>query len=97
VKISLSAQAELELVEGATYYAREANRELGEAFIAEFDRCARLLGEYPKLGAMWRGRVRRFPLRRFPYSIVYDLRESEVRVLAIAHQRRRPDFWRGRT
>jgi hypothetical protein len=35
VKISLHAQAELELVEGAAYYAREANRELGEAFIAE--------------------------------------------------------------
>jgi plasmid stabilization system protein ParE len=97
VKISLNAQAELELVEGAAYYAREANRELGEAFIAEFDRCARLLGEYPKLGATWRGRIRRFPLRRFPYSIVYYVRESEVRVLAIAHQRRRPGFWRGRT
>jgi len=45
VKLSLNAQAELELVEGAAYYAREANRELGEAFIAEFDRSAKLLGD----------------------------------------------------
>lgn len=66
MKISLNAQAELELVEGAAYYAREANRELGEAFIAEFDRSAKLLGEYPRLGATWRGRIRRLPLRRFP-------------------------------
>ena len=50
MKISLSAQAELELVEGAAYYAREANAEIAEAFISEFDRSARLLGEYPKLG-----------------------------------------------
>jgi toxin ParE1/3/4 len=97
VRVSLNAQAELELVEGATYYARKASAKLAEAFVSEFDRSAKLLGEYPKLGATWRGRIRRFPLRRFPYSIVYYLRESEVRVLAVAHQRRRPGFWRERT
>jgi plasmid stabilization system protein ParE len=96
VKISLSAQAELELVEGAAYYAREANAEIAEAFISEFDRSAKLLGEYPKLGTIWRGRIRRLPLRRFPYSIVYSLSQAEVRILAVAHQRRRPGFWRGR-
>lgn len=97
MKISLNAQAELELVEGAASYARKVNRELGESFIAEFDRSARLLGEYPRLGATWRGRIRRLPLRRFPYSIVYYVGESEVRILAVAHQRRRPGFWKGRT
>jgi plasmid stabilization system protein ParE len=96
VKISLSAQAELELVEGAAYYAREANAEIADAFISEFDRSAKLLGEYPKLGTIWRGRIRRLPLRRFPYSIVYSLSQAEVRILAVAHQRRRPGFWRGR-
>jgi plasmid stabilization system protein ParE len=97
VRISLSAQAELELVEGAAYYAREANPELAEAFISEFDRSARLLDESPRLGTIWRGRIRRLPLRRFPYSIVYSLNRDEIRILAIAHQRRRPGFWRGRT
>ena len=97
MRISLNAQAELELVEGAAYYAREANAEIANAFISEFDRSAKLLGEFPKLGSTWRGRIRRLPLRRFPYSIVYYLRDSEVRILAIAHQRRSPDFWRGRS
>lgn len=97
MKISLNAQAELELVEGAAYYARKAGARIAEAFVAEFDRSAKLLGEHPKLGTTWRGRIRRLPLRRFPYSIVYYLRESEVRVLAVAHQRRRPGFWEDRT
>ena len=97
MKISLNAQAELELVEGAAYYAREASAEIANAFISEFDRSAKLLGEFPKLGSTWRGRIRRLPLRRFPYSIVYYLRESEVRILAVAHQRRRPGFWRERS
>jgi plasmid stabilization system protein ParE len=84
------------LVEGALFYAREANAALGERFIAEFERCASLLIEQPKLGAVWRGVVRRLPLRRFPYNIVYSLNSNEVRVLGVAHQSRKPGFWRGR-
>ncbi len=97
MKVSLVAEAEQELIEGALFYAREANAELGHAFISEFERSAAVLLEQPRLGATWRGKVRRFPLRRFPYSIVYYILESEVRVLAIAHQSRKPGFWRGRS
>lgn len=96
MNVSLASEAEQELVEGALY-AREANEELGQAFISEFERSATLLTEQPFLGSVWRGVVRRLPMRRFPYSIIYYVRESEVRVLAIAHQSRKPGFWRGRS
>ena len=96
MRASLTADAEYELIESARYYAREANAELGQAFLSEFERSVELLLEHPKFGAVWRDATRRLPLRRFPYSIVYELREDEVRVIAIAHQRRRPGFWKGR-
>ena len=35
-------------------------------------------------------------LLRFPYSLVYSVREHEMRILAVAHQKRRPFYWRGR-
>ena len=35
---SVGQEADLELTEGAIYYAREAGAELGFAFIAEFER-----------------------------------------------------------
>ena len=50
MKVSLAADAEYELVEGALYYAREANAELGQAFISEFERSIGLLLTNPKLG-----------------------------------------------
>lgn len=96
VSVAADADAEYELVEGALYYAREANAELGQAFISEFERSIGLLLANPKLGTVWRGATRRLPLRRFPHSVVYQLREVEIRVLAVAHQRRRPGFWKGR-
>jgi toxin ParE1/3/4 len=68
VKVSLAPEAEQDLVEGALFYAREANAELGQAFISEFERSAAVLGEQPRLGAVWRGRIRRLPLRRFPFT-----------------------------
>ena len=93
---SVGPEAELELIDGALFYAREANAELGLAFIAEFERALGVLCTYPRLGPVWRSSTRRFPLRRFPYSIIYQVKPEEIRVIALAHQRREPGYWRGR-
>lgn len=97
MECSLAPEAERDLVEGGLYYSREGNADLARAFISEFERSAALVGEQPELGAPWRGKVRRFPLRRFPYSIVYYLGDGRIRILAVAHQSRKPGFWRSRT
>jgi toxin ParE1/3/4 len=96
VNPSVSLEAERELIDGALFYAREANAELGLAFIAESERSLGVLCSYPRLGPVWRGTTRRFPLRRFPYTIIDQTKPEEVRVIALAHQRRRPGYWRGR-
>lgn len=85
-----------DLVESGLYYAREAGAKLARAFVAEFERPAALLGTRPELGAPWRGKIRRLPLRRFPYHIVYYASDGEIRILAVAHQSRKPGFWRSR-
>ncbi|SRR5690606_12506305 len=42
-------------------------------------------------------RVRRAFVRGFPYSVFYEVTEAaELRVIAIAHQARRPGYWRTR-
>jgi plasmid stabilization system protein ParE len=93
---SVSLEAERELIDGALFYTREANAELGLAFIAEFEHCLGVLCSHPRLGPVWRGTSRRFPLRRFSYSIIYQFKPDEVRVIALAHQSRKPGYWRGR-
>jgi hypothetical protein len=35
-------------------------------------------------------------LKRFPYTLVFRVQESFLRVIAIAHQSRRPAYWAGR-
>ena len=93
---SVSTEADRELTEGALFYAREGNAEVALAFIAEYERVLELLCIHPELGAPWRNGRRRFPVRKFPYSIVYYIRGEEVRVVALAHHRRKPGYWAAR-
>lgn len=96
MKVSLHPQAELELVATAAFYAQKAGAVLGESFVAEFTRTVDLLVVHPRLGASWQGELRRLPLRRFPYTIVYREAESTIEIVAIAHQSRKPGYWRDR-
>jgi hypothetical protein len=34
--------------------------------------------------------------QRFPFSLVYAIRGGDVEILAVAHGRRRPGYWRSR-
>ena len=40
--------------------------------------------------------VKRLLLRRFPYAIIIQQRGTETVVVAVAHQARRPGYWRDR-
>ena len=93
MKVVFTAQAEDELVVAARFYATEASTTLGLAFLDEVERACRLLVEQPLMGAVWRGPTRRLALRRFPFNLIRQLHGDEIRVIAIAHQRRKPGYW----
>ena len=85
-----------ELDDAAAFYTVSANLELGLAFLAEFEHGVNAILANPKVGAIFRGTRRRYLFRRFPYSIIYQVGADELRVIAVAHQHRRPSYWVGR-
>ena len=88
--------AERELWKAAEFYEGE-RRGLGAEFLEEISRSLAFVVEFPKAAPVIRGSVRRLVVSRFPYSILYRLLQGGgVRVLAIAHHKRRPEFWHGR-
>jgi plasmid stabilization system protein ParE len=89
---SLHPGAEQDIAEALDFYTEEAGRVVAARFLDEFERAANLLTEYPGLGApTTRGR-RIFPLKVFPYSLVYRELEGEIRILIVRHQQRRPGY-----
>jgi toxin ParE1/3/4 len=51
-----------------------------------------LLLRYPEAGAKIRSDIRRLTLPKFPYSLLYRVLEDQIRVLAVAHHRRKPQY-----
>ena len=97
MKLVVAPPALAELHDAAAFYTLKANVELGLAFVAEFERTANFVLADPLLGAVFRGTRRRYLLRRFPYGIIYQVTAEELRILAVAHHRRRPGYWAHRT
>ena len=98
--VRLDPEAEEEIDAAARWY--EAQRPgLGLDLIAAVREAVTAIGESPSTFGLAPGvpdalGVRRCAVRRFPYALVsVDLRD-EIRVLAAAHYRRRPGYWRGR-
>lgn len=87
--------ADRELNEAAQYYDLE-NPGLGSAFLEEVDRCLQSIQDHPEAGMILRGSVRRRPLRRFPYALLYKIKPSAIRILAVMNLKRRPTYWVGR-
>ena len=87
--------ADRELNEAAQYYDLE-NPGLGAVFVAEVDRCLQSILAAPEAGAILRGTVRRRLLRRFPYALLYKIKPTGIRILAVMNLRRRPTYWVGR-
>lgn len=93
MKLVVSPAALAELHDAAEFYTLKANVDLGLAFVTEFEHTANLILANPLLGAVFRGTRRRYILRRFPYSVIYHVSTEELRILAVAHHRRRPGYW----
>ncbi len=95
MKLVIVPPALAELQDAADHYASHGGLGLGHEFITEFERIINLILTNPRLGAPMRG-ARRYFMSRFPYAVIYQVTVDELRVIAIAHQRRRPGYWRGR-
>ena len=88
--------AEAEFLELIGYYESKVPG-LGSALIDEFEAVARLIGDSPKAWQVeQKPDIRRVSLQRFPLSVVYRAASAGFQVLAIAHHRRRPQYWRVR-
>ena len=88
----LHPAAERDLASILDFYQENAGYVVAARFLEEFERVAELLLEHHDLGApIARGR-RVFPLRLFPYSVVYRNIETGILILVVRHQHRKPGY-----
>jgi plasmid stabilization system protein ParE len=99
-RATLHADAASELEAAAIWYD-ERHAGLGLQFLVAIDRAVEHARAWPHSGAVVRElprdlEVRRLPVTRFPYHLVYLPGDEVIHVLAVAHNHRRPGYWKGR-
>jgi toxin ParE1/3/4 len=83
------------LAAAAEYFQARGSR-LGKDLVHEARHIANEILEYPHSGAEHRFGTRRRVIGRFPYSIVYRIKGSEILILAFPHHRQREGYRAGR-
>jgi toxin ParE2 len=87
--------AQKELDDAIEYYNYEV-QSLGDAFLAEVLNALDRISKFPEAWHPCSKRTRRCQTRRFPYGVIYQIREKEILIVAIANLHRRPDYWKNR-
>lgn len=96
MNVGYEPAARAEVSEATRWYLDVAGPTIAEAFEREIDAAVRLLLRFPGLGAPGPRASRKLRLDGFPYTLHYQLDGELIRILALAHQSRRPGYWRGR-
>lgn len=98
--LAFEAAAAAELEAAATWYERERPG-YGALFVEEVRRAVARAAKFPRSGVPVPGvgderDARRFGLKRFPYVVVTAVARGERAVIAVAHTKRAPAYWRAR-
>jgi hypothetical protein len=88
-------EADAELTEAAIYYSQRVAT-LGVEFLDAIDDAVAEIVRDPLRHPIIEDDVRRFRVSRFPYCVYFCLRGDELRILALAHHSREPDYWKHR-
>ena len=86
------APAQAELLNGISYYSA-TRPELGLRFEQAVADAVRSAVVHPERGAPRSKNTRRWLVKGFPYGVIYRANEAEVLVVAVAHQRKQPEYW----
>lgn len=93
--VTILHEAEVELWDTVAFY-EDKSPGLGLDFAAEIERSMQIIVDFPEISVLHADGTRRYLAHRFPYLIIYTSQDDHVWILAIAHCKRRPAYWRSR-
>lgn len=96
MRVKFNPEALAEVEEATRWYLENGGASPSRAFAQELRRVVSLAAEQPEIGSPGLDGTVRLYLKRFPYTLVFRIQDKSVRVIAVAHQSRRPRYWVGR-
>ena len=75
---------------------QERNESAAGLFLTELDLAIERIAETPERWPLYLRGTRCFLLRRFPFAVVYRQVAETIQIVAVAHGRRKPGYWKER-
>ncbi|WP_374495303.1 type II toxin-antitoxin system RelE/ParE family toxin [Zoogloea sp.] len=92
MKVVVHPGAEQDLMEAVSFYEREGSHTLAARFVTEFKRVTALISDYPDIGVSRGNGLQGVTMAIFPYTLIYRRDPSQIRILVVKHDRRRPSY-----
>jgi len=93
--VILHTEAEEEIFQALAWYA-ERSAVAARAFVQELSSMVRLAVQSPESWPRGYGKTRHIVFPRFPFDLVFRMKGETIEIVAVAHQRRRPSYWKDR-
>jgi toxin ParE1/3/4 len=74
----------------------ERSERAASGFDSELRAAFSALRKTPKIGAPYLCGTRKTTLNRYPYIVIFRELPRKIQIIAVAHAKRRPDFWTSR-
>lgn len=87
--------ARVEALEAFDWYSQRS-QQVADAFEEELRDAGRAIEHAPELWALYLGGTRRYLMKRFPFVVIYRIASGRIEIVAIAHGRRKPGYWKWR-
>lgn len=94
-EIEFHEQAIFDLETATTWYERHSQW-AARQFVIEVMDALDIIQASPDRWPLALDKTRKFLLKRFPFAIIYIERLSVIQVIAVAHGRRNPGYWKDR-
>lgn len=94
-RIRIHSQAQQEINEAFEWYFKRSPK-AAEAFLSEIGASLAQIAAHLQLYPVYTKNTRKRVLEKFPYSVIFQEKDEVIFVVAVAHAKRRPGYWRVR-
>jgi len=85
-------EAKKEFLESIKFY-ENCRLGLGKSFSKSVEKAIQRIVEAPFQYRILVSPFRRYLLQKFPFFVIYSIEPDHIRIIAIAHTKRKPGYW----
>lgn len=94
--VRFDPEAKEEFLEAILYY-EECQDGLGTRFRVAIESAAKQISDSPFVYRILQAPFRCYLVPKFPYYLIYSIEPDHIRIIAVAHNKRKPDYWAKRS